>query len=198
KLAAEFTWPTLSKHKVPWPHVTRSLDIDFTAVKSAYSWQGENFCNQTFHFVKSLAKPVLLGIVWSASVLLLPLVFIQQNIEFGNWMAFSTLTLLFFINGNLFDYRDKLGDRLHGKANLANYLTDKHFQQMLVCLSLLAFLLSLVAEQFLSLTWISIYLLAFNLLSYLYPNLCKTRQELFYDYYIDFPFLLFPLVEVLL
>ena len=151
-----------------------------------------------FSLVKSLAKPALLGTIWAASVILLPLVYSQQVIQSRDWLQFTTLSVLFFINGNLFDYRDKVGDKIHGKANLTIYLSDRSLQILLLFLSLLALLLSLIAEQFISLTWISLYLLLFNLAVFIYPKLRNNHQELFYDYYIDSPFLLFPILEVCL
>jgi hypothetical protein len=145
----------------------------------------------------AVLKIVLLAGVWTVVVGIAPIVQSGAAVELRSLhlTPLLTLFLIFVVNAMWFDLRDRDGDALSGKGNLANLISDRLYFIIMIACSLLALIHSVIFG-FRSLAFISVLYLLIGL-PWALRGSYGGRGERFYYHIIDLPLIVFPLIELL-
>jgi hypothetical protein len=89
--------------------------------KTSFELSAKFKIHNCFSVITGFFKPVVIGFVWSSGTVVVPVlshpVFLKSP---SLWIYFLIRFSEYVLNGFLFDYRDKTGDKLTGKINIFN------------------------------------------------------------------------------
>ncbi len=165
--------------------------------------------------LKAYLKIFILSVVWSTILILSPIAQNIQLIHFKNslylffsididklyqydlyfiFINFIYVNIIFHLSALYFDRRDKVGDLQTNKPNIHKFISERLFNIIKVIIPLILIILNLYFYQIDMYFYIGLYYFCLAIISYYYkifPN------NLNYDINIDFPIVLFPLIDLM-
>jgi len=147
--------------------------------------------NKKKSWIRGILKPVFLSLAWSVTTVILPFVFAEQKIESRAVLFFLSFFILFLVIGLWFDFKDRKGDMLEGKNNLANLLSQKNYLILIFVLIAFNLIFTSTVVKSLPLIMLSAYYL-FHSIFYRELKILDGGDEKNYLLFIDLPIFLVP------
>lgn len=155
------------------------------------------------HFIElkkiAIGKTIFLSMVWTYVTTALPLLVTFSNFTTDAWLFIISRFFLIYAICILFDYRDRLDDKMDGIRSLITYLEEKGIDKLFY-FSLILFAIATIMMYFYdhSLVFIIILLIPGFLTALLYTYAKKNDSDIFYYFVLDGLMMLSALIMLLM